>query len=626
MKFKSFRNWKVSSKIFSIILLSLVPIGIIAFYILPTMRTQMMIDRENIVKNIVEASYYIIKTYNDRAIKGEFSVEEAQRRAAAQLNYLRYSDGKEYIFAHDFNGNAVILGSDPTKTGINRLNLKDVNGFELVKEMIKIAKTEKEGYITYYFPKLGETEALPKISYVKLFEDWGWIIGSGLYVDDVNKEINAFQARIYTPLAILIVLSIIFVVVINRRIGKPIVNMTATLDRIVGGDEKARVPIESEDEIGKLAKAFNEMIDYIQKQMVDIKKQTELAEKAASDATKAQEEVEHQKEYLERHTHIILGEMNKLAGGDLTVHVMPEREDDSIGQLFTGFNQVIENLRSMFGEINQAVHATASSANEISASSEQMATGAREQNQQTTEIAGAVEEMSKTIIESAKNTNHAAEQSKTASDNAKIGAEKVAATKKGMERIVKSTEETGDILGALGDKLQQIGEISQVIDDIADQTNLLALNAAIEAARAGEQGRGFAVVADEVRKLAERTAKATKEIGDTIVSIQGGAQDAVKSMEMAEKAVDEGMLLTEEVAKSLTEVLKVNQSVTDIVVQLAAASEQQSSAAEEISKNVEGISNITQETTMGTEQIARAAEDLNRLTLNLQNLAARFKL
>jgi methyl-accepting chemotaxis protein len=193
-----------------------------------------------------------------------------------------------------------------------------------------------------------------------------------------------------------------------------------------------------------------------------------------------------------------------------------------------------------------------------------------------------------------------------------------------MKRIAQVVEVSAGTVKELGKSSDQIGEIIGVIDDIADQTNLLALNAAIEAARAGEQGRGFAVVADEVRKLAERTTKATKEIAGMIKKIQSDTAGAVASMEEGTAEVKQGMKLADRAGASLQEIVGVSQKVTDMVTQIAAASEEQSSASEQISKNVEGISKVTGETAQGTQQIARAAEDLNRLTDNLQRLIEQF--
>jgi methyl-accepting chemotaxis protein len=189
--------------------------------------------------------------------------------------------------------------------------------------------------------------------------------------------------------------------------------------------------------------------------------------------------------------------------------------------------------------------------------------------------------------------------------------------------VVKQSAGTVQELGKSSD---QIGEIIGVIDDIADQTNLLALNAAIEAARAGDQGRGFAVVADEVRKLAERTTKATKEIAGMIKKIQLDTRGAVTSMDEGTKQVDEGIKLADKAGTSLHQIVGISQKVTDMVSQIAAASEQQSTASEQISKNVEAISSVTGESAAGVQQIARAAEDLNRLTENLQQLLSKFSL
>jgi len=195
-----------------------------------------------------------------------------------------------------------------------------------------------------------------------------------------------------------------------------------------------------------------------------------------------------------------------------------------------------------------------------------------------------------------------------------------------MKRIADFVNRSAVTVKALGKSSDQIGEIIGVIDDIADQTNLLALNAAIEAARAGDQGRGFAVVADEVRKLAERTTKATKEIAGMIKTIQGETAGAVASMEEGTKEVGEGIRLADRAGASLKDIVTMIQNLTDMVSQIAAASEEQSSASEQISKNVDAISSVTSQSASATQQIARAAEDLNRLTENMQEIMGNFTL
>jgi methyl-accepting chemotaxis protein len=315
--------------------------------------------------------------------------------------------------------------------------------------------------------------------------------------------------------------------------------------------------------------------------------------------------------------------LDKIAGGDLTARMDGDYKGDFL-KIKESINSTSDSLRNAMNEVSQAVASTASAAAQISSGAEEMAAGSQEQSSQTAEVASAMEEMTKTIIETTQNANVAADNSKAAKENALRGAKKVDDTTKGMLKIVEATRDSGRKIAALALKTDQIGEIAQVIDDIADQTNLLALNAAIEAARAGEQGRGFAVVADEVRKLAERTTHATKEIAETIKAIQNEAKDANLSMDNASKAVESGMELTKEVAGVLQDILNGAESVSDVINQVAAASEEQSTTAEEISRNIEGINNVTQQSASGIQQIAGAAEDLNKLTVNLQDLIGRF--
>jgi methyl-accepting chemotaxis protein len=317
--------------------------------------------------------------------------------------------------------------------------------------------------------------------------------------------------------------------------------------------------------------------------------------------------------------------IGKMDNADLNTALNSNRTDE-IGSLQIAFDRFVFSIKETLMQVSESAAAVASASSEISSSTEEMAAGAQKQTSQAGEVASAVEEMTNTIVENSKNASNTADTAKQARMSAEEGGKIVESTVVGMKRIADVVNKSAETVKALGQSSNQIGEIIGVIDDIADQTNLLALNAAIEAARAGEQGRGFAVVADEVRKLAERTTKATKEIADMIKKIQSETVGAVSSMEEGTKEVDNGIQLADKAGSSLQEIVTISQKVMDMVTQIAAASEEQSSASEQISKNVEAISSVTSESAQGTQQIAHAAEDLNRLTENLQQLVGKFNL
>lgn len=317
--------------------------------------------------------------------------------------------------------------------------------------------------------------------------------------------------------------------------------------------------------------------------------------------------------------------LTRIGNGDFTAKMTGEYKGDFL-ELKNNVNHLTESLGHLINKVNESVQATASASIQISSSTEEMAAGAQEQTMQTTEIAGAVEEMTKTILENSKNTSLAADTAKKAGTIAKEGGVVMEKTVTGMVEISQVVEEIAVTIEKLGISSQEIGEIIQVIDEIADQTNLLALNAAIEAARAGEQGRGFAVVADEVRKLAERTTRATKEIAEKIKSIQNDTQTAVDSMKKGTDKVDDGKSLVGKAGNELKKIIVESEKVADLINQIAAASEQQSSTSEEISKSIEHISNVTQETATAITQVARSSEDLGKLTHNLQEIMDRFKI
>jgi methyl-accepting chemotaxis protein len=448
-------------------------------------------------------------------------------------------------------------------------------------------------------------------------------------VDAARETSDANTTKAGVSIRLMIILAVVGTLValglgfmISRMISKPIGELAGAAAAVAKGDLNVAVQLKSQDEVGELTVSFNQMVDSIREGQENL-----LREKAGVEAKVAEAvaEIAAKEEYLNRSINRMMVEMEKLSQGDLKVQLVIER-DDSIGRLFSGFNDSIAHIREMLLKVSEALAATASASSEISSSTEQMAAGAQEQTQQATEVAGAVEEMSKTIVETTRNANLASEAAKASGLKAQEGGLAVMKTMEGMVRIADVVKQSAETVLALGRSSDQIGEIVQVIDDIADQTNLLALNAAIEAARAGEQGRGFAVVADEVRKLAERTTKATKEIATMIKQIQKDTTGAVQSMSRGTEEVETGRELAEKSSQSLQEIIDGSVNVVDVITQVAAASEQQASASEQISKNIEAISSVTQESAAGTQQIARAAEDLNQLTSNLQELLGQFSL
>ncbi len=310
---------------------------------------------------------------------------------------------------------------------------------------------------------------------------------------------------------------------------------------------------------------------------------------------------------------------------DLTQRV-DIKSDDEVGKLGKCFNSFIETLHGVIRDVATSTTEVAGAATEIAASSEQIASGMREQSSQVEQISSAVEEMSASVEEVARKSGIASNEANESGSMAEAGGRTVRDTITGMQSIAEAVSAGALSVAELGKRGEQIGQIISVINDIADQTNLLALNAAIEAARAGEHGRGFAVVADEVRKLADRTTTATEEIAQSIQAIQVETGEAVTKMNAGTEQVNVGVEKATEAGHSLEQIVNSARSVAGNIQSIAAAAEQQSVAAGEVSRNIESISAVTAESTEGAQQAAQAATMLSHKCEQLRSMVARFKI
>lgn len=314
----------------------------------------------------------------------------------------------------------------------------------------------------------------------------------------------------------------------------------------------------------------------------------------------------------------------RVAAGDLTHNLVSQRRDE-LGQLQRSMQSMTQGLRELIGGISDGVTQIASAAEELSAVTEQTSAGVNNQKVETDQVATAMNEMAATVQEVARNAEEASEAAVAADQQAREGDKVVGEAIAQIERLAVEVGHSTEAMGELKRESDKIGSVLDVIKSVAQQTNLLALNAAIEAARAGEAGRGFAVVADEVRSLAQRTQKSTEEIEELIVGLQNGTQQVATIMDNSRSLTDSSVELTRKAGVSLENITRTVSNIQSMNQQIAAAAEQQSAVAEEISRSIINVRDVSEQTAAASDETAASSVELARLGGQLQQMVSHFR-
>jgi methyl-accepting chemotaxis protein len=397
-------------------------------------------------------------------------------------------------------------------------------------------------------------------------------------------------------------LTILLGYLISRSITGQVNSIMSLFSLIGMGDFKARAAVTSNDELGTMAVSLNAMLD-----------NTLGLIQSRDERDKIQESIQK-----------LLEEISGVADGDLTKEA--EVTADVTGAIADSFNNMIEQLRKIISNVQDATLQVSSSANEIHTTAEHLAQGSEAQSMQIVNTSAAVDEMAVSIQQVSDNAAQSAKVAEQALASAKQGADAVQNTIQGMTRIRDQVQETAKRIKRLGESSQQIGEIVQLIDDIADRTSILALNASIQAAMAGEAGRGFAVVAEEVERLAERSTNATKKIANLVKTIQSETNEAVTAMEEGTREVVEGSKLANQAGQALGEIDKVSGRMAELIQSISLAAKQQARASEGVAKAMNEISEVTQQTAAGTKQAAVSVNNLASLADELRGSVSTFRL
>ncbi|NIZ05528.1 methyl-accepting chemotaxis protein [Pseudoalteromonas sp. HF66] len=529
-------------------LVSVVVIGLIFLSVSSLMQQFSSLKQEQYIKtkNLVESAHSIIEHNYALFEQGKLSEQQAKQAALETISALRYDDNN-YFWINDYQPVMVMHPFKPELNGKSLAGSKDPDGVPLFVNMVNIVKKQGEGFIPYKWPKPGKDEPVDKIAYVKGFDKWQWIVGSGVYIDTIEEAFSSLRNHVIITALVIIALLVALSYLIANSILRP----------------------------------------------------TQLAADMMKDISQGE--------------------------GDLTQE-LDENGNDEVSRLSRYFNLYTAKMRESLKHVAHNADQVNQFAHSVDDASKTNHSFIELQNDSSTQVATAMEQMTHQIHDVSQNADQAEHAANEAAQNAEAGKQVLNKTITAIETLSHNIEQVSKVTADLAAESNNIGSVLDVIRSIAEQTNLLALNAAIEAARAGEQGRGFAVVADEVRTLASRTGKSTDEIQAMISKLQTGAQAAVDAVSASQQLSSETVSQAGEANSSLSEIERLVTIIKDMNSQIARATEQQTSAADEVNLRINELSQSTEQSLSNTEGLSNASENLKQSSQALSDVVNRFKL
>ncbi len=547
-------NRTIGQRLLLLVLVSVISLVALSVAGLLAHRESLFADRRVKTQNVVEVASSVINHYVQLAEAGEISQEEAQASALADVEALRYEGESNYFWVHDHGPTMLMHALKPQLNGQDISGAEDTNGVPLFVEMVAVVEAEGSGFVAYDWQNPGEEAPRPKISFVQGIPEWGWIVGSGIYVDDVNAVF--WNAAVIAIGAIVTVLAVMGGVAwsIGRGISLPIRTVTERMDQLATGNLEIEVPFtERKDEVGGLARSLAIFKDNALKMEEMRRVQAETEQRASADRHQA-----------------------RLAMAD---------------DLETSVKGMIESLGSASTELSETARAMTGIADTTSQKAVTVATGSEETSQSVQTVAAATEELNSSVGEIGRQITTTAGVSADA---------------------VEKARSANDSVKGLSEASEKIGEVVQLIASIAEQTNLLALNATIEAARAGDAGKGFAVVASEVKALADQTAKATDEIGQQIQSMQSATASTVNVIGEIGEVIDQISASASAVAAAIEQQTAATQEIARNIEQAASGADTVTRNISDVSQAAGQTGDSAGVVLESSEQLSRISADVGR--------------